>query len=117
MLTEALKDVNLTKSDLAEMLNVSRKTIQRMGEEIYPEVRKILNALKEPNYKWLDTNQSLFIGHGRGCPVEKDGKRYVMISLKGNDNHGVVSEEDWKARLDYTCKHGREGWSCKECLC
>jgi hypothetical protein len=115
-LTEELDRVNLTKSELAERLGVNRKTIQRMGEEITDEVRKILNASKEPKYDWVKVPPDLMEElkkNGRGVPV--DG--YVLVATKDSSSFGsVVSEEAWRARLDWTCKHGREGWSCKECL-
>lgn len=122
-LTQELEQVGITKTQLAELLNVNRKTIQRLGEDITPEIRTILDSLKEPPYKWLPVSPDLFDGYGRGVPIEVEGQRVVLVSKgfrKDKDGawveQGVVSEKDWKARLDYTCKHGREGWSCKLCL-
>jgi hypothetical protein len=74
--------------------------------------KKRMTERGEPDYKWLKVPLSLFDGKGRGMPV--DG--FVLISRSSDIEDSVVSEEDWKARLDYCCKHGREGWSCKECL-
>lgn len=118
-LTKELEKVGMTKTELAEALGVSRKTIQRMGEEITPEVKRILNMSKEPPYEWLDIPLSKFDGKGRGTPV--DG--FVMVSRgwiqdEGETKvlQGVVSEKAWRERMDWTCKHGLEGWSCKRCL-
>jgi len=115
-LTEELARVSITKTQLAEELGVNRKTVQRMGEDITPEVRRVLNAAKEPDYKWQAVTNDFMEelkSHGRGVPVNG----YVLVANKDKNSFGsVVSEKDWLARLDYTCKHGREGWSCKECL-
>jgi hypothetical protein len=115
-LTEELDRANLTKSELADRLGVNRKTIQRMGEDIPPEVQSILNECREPDYKW-ETVTPTFMeelkSHGRGVPVNG----YVLIATKDKNSFGsVVSEKSWRARLDWTCKHGRPGWSCKTCL-
>lgn len=122
-LSDELKKCGITKSQLAEEMNVSRQTVQRMGEEITPEVRMILNAAKEPEYTWLDLPVSAFEGRGRGTPAEINGKMCVMVSRgwiqdegEMKSEQGIISEKDWKARLDYTCRHGRDGWSCKICL-
>lgn len=114
-LTVELAKAGVTKSKLAELLNVSTKTISRMGDEISAEVRVILNSLKEPEYSWIKVTDeifSFFDGVGRGTPV----KGFVLISRGSNKEDGVVTEDEWKARLDYTCKHGRQGWGCKVCL-
>ena len=69
----------------------------------------------EPPYKWQKVSQEtlqLFNGKGRGVPVNG----LVLVSRGGEIEDSVVTEKDWKARLDYTCKHGQEGWSCKVCL-
>ena len=54
--------------------------------------------------------------NGRGIPV--DG--YVLVSLgavaEGSPDCGVVSDQDWRERLTYTCTHRLAGWSCKECI-
>jgi len=82
-------------------------------------------SAKEPDYTWLDISPKLFDGVGRGTPIKIENRedRCVLISkgwvtIEGGQDltQGVVSEEAWKARLDYTCKHGRPGWSCKPCL-
>lgn len=119
-LSEELAKRSLTKTELSEMMGVSRKTIQRMGEEVS---REVLAVIDEPPYEWLDIPLSIFDGKGRGVPVERDGKRVVMISRGWRNIEGgldldqsVVSEADWKLRLNYTCKHGRDGWACKKCL-
>lgn len=119
-LSELLEQKNITKTELAKILGVSRMTVQRMGEDIPSSV---LAKLDEPPYTWLPVNPSHFDGHGRGQPITVEGQRVVLISKGWNKveggldlDQGVVSEEDWKARLDYTCKHGREGWACKLCL-
>lgn len=68
-----------------------------------------------------DVPRSLFYpegnrpGSGRGVPVEHKGKRYVLVSRGMLFDEGVVTEEDWLARLDQRCGHGRNGWSCHVC--
>ena len=122
-LTQALAEAGINKTELAERLGVSRQTIHRMGEDITPQVQTLLNSLKEPPYTWQDIPIKEFDGLGRGTPKKIDGKSYVMVS-KGwirvdgelQTEQGVLTEKDWLARLDYACKHGREGWSCKVCL-
>ena len=78
--------------------------------------KKRMEENGEPFYEWKTVPPDIMKEletQGRGVPV----KGYVLIATKDKDSFGsVVSEEDWRARLDYTCKHGREGWSCKECL-
>lgn len=70
----------------------------------------------EPHYEWQKVDKEILdelTAQGRGVPV----KGFVLISTKDKNSFGsVVTEESWRARLDWTCKHGREGWSCKECL-
>lgn len=116
MLTEELTKANLTKQELADRLGVNRKTIQRMGEEVTPEVQTILNECREPDYEWQTVSKDILnelTSRGRGVPVNG----YVLISTKDKESFGsVVTEKAWRARLDWTCKHGREGWSCKACL-
>lgn len=118
-LSDELKKVGLTKTKLAEMMGVSRMTINRMGESVTPEVQTVLNSLNEPPYEWLDIPIERFNGKGRGTPV--DG--YVMVSRgwiqddgEMKVEQGVVTEKAWKDRMDWTCRHGLEGWSCKRCL-
>ena len=66
----------------------------------------------EPDYKWQKVKIEEFDGKGRGVPVNG----FVLISRGGEIEDCVVTEEDWRARLTYACKHGQEGWSCKVCL-
>lgn len=77
-----------------------KKRMMERGEPPYDWVK-----LKEREFPSLDDFPS------RGVVVQG----HVLVS-KGGDEHGVITEKDWLARLDYACKHGREGWSCKECL-
>lgn len=78
--------------------------------------KKRMEENGEPFYQWETITPTLMEelkAHGRGVPVNG----YVLISTKDKDSFGsVVTEEAWRQRLDWTCKHGREGWSCKECL-
>src|SRR3990167_2787369 len=85
-------------------------------------VNKVVNK-HENNYTpfaWHpEIDQSRFEGHGRGVAV--DG--YVLVSLgivpDGQIECGVVTEQNWRARLDQSCLHDGQrlsGWSCKECL-
>lgn len=46
MLNEALEKAGVTKAKLAELMNVNRKTISRMGDNLTPEVEVILNTFK-----------------------------------------------------------------------
>jgi len=61
----------------------------------------------------------IFDGHGRFSPVNG----FVLVSRRsepnGNTLHGVVTEHDWRTRLDQSCVHDGQrlsGWSCKPCL-
>jgi hypothetical protein len=78
--------------------------------------KKRMEERGEPHYEWKTVSHDLMEElkrHGRGCPVNG----YVLVATKDSNSFGkVVSEEDWRARLDWTCKHGQEGWSCKGCL-
>ena len=77
--------------------------------------KKRMEERGEPVYKWQTVPHLMeeLKSNGRGVPV----KGFVLVGTKDKNSYGsVVSEEDWRARLDWTCKHGREGWSCKECL-
>jgi len=66
-----------------------------------------------------EVDLKIFDGHGRFSPVNG----FVLVSRRsepnGNTIHGVVTEHDWRARLDQSCVHDGQrlaGWSCKECL-
>ncbi len=144
-LTEALETAGINKTRLAELLNVNRKTVQRMGDELTPDVQAVLSkipkteptiprtvsgttekyaeAIKVQPYdmlapiKWHpEINQKIFDGHGRGVPV--DG--FVLISMgRVADNMPecqVVAETDWMTRLAHKCDHSYKGWTCKPCL-
>ena len=78
--------------------------------------KKRMEENGEPFYEWEKVTNDLYEElkrNGRGVPVNG----HVLVATKDKDSFGsVVTEEAWRARLDWTCKHGREGWSCKGCL-
>jgi len=47
MLEQALKQKGISKSDLAKLMEVNRKTITRMGDELTPEVKEMLSDLPD----------------------------------------------------------------------
>ena len=62
-----------------------------------------------------------WLGAGRGVVREHKGKRYVLVARhRGNVDldaleHGVVTAQDFAARLDQRCEHKRIGWACHAC--
>lgn len=62
---------------------------------------------------------SLFDGFGRGTVrTHTDGRQYVLVSRHtGPDigEIGVVSADDWAARLGQRCEHWQAGWACHRC--
>ena len=87
---------------------VTRNTVT---QDKPPEIVTPVTSIWHP-----EINIKMFEGRGRMSPVNG----YVMVSKRsepnGNTVNGVVTEADWRARLDKICTHGLAGWACKECL-
>lgn len=87
---------------------INYEIVVESGQVDIPE-EKVDNGT--PPYKALKPD-GRFEEVGRGCV--RNGM--VMISLGWGEEDIMVSESDWRARMDFKCPHKLSGWSCKRCL-
>jgi len=113
---------NTSANKPAEIANksgeIANKPANKMTQTANTIKQSVSNSAKavSKSVSWQNVDQSIFDGHGRGVPVNG----YVLIGLGkvGEDRpeNGVVTVADWQSRMDYTCQHNFNGWTCKACL-
>ncbi len=81
--------------------------------------KPVVTDAQPPPFKWQDKPESMFDGKGRGVPVDgfvMVARKYIKTDGFTDTVHGVVTQQDWLARLKYKCPHDYKGWTCKKCL-
>ena len=113
-----LERAGLTKVELAKFLSVSRQTVMRMGDEVTPEVEKVLSTLitiDNPSYaKYLEDHPEYNVQHSNKVAIgvdladEKDEsiivgkpKDGLMWSVRGDKVTWLGSEFGHGSEWDY----------------
>jgi hypothetical protein len=100
----------------------SRQTVQpeaetvRIGEQQPVRIEKpgFVHFRHQPH-----VSLAVFNGYGRGMVRRgPDGRQYVLVARHDGPDLGelgIVTADDWHARLGQQCEHGHVGWACHTC--